>query len=135
MVELLTEKPGAVLTRVQFPAAARQLFFTVNFQCTLQASLSGTFLQTLPELVTPLKGHSLSSRSCPPVPSDNKKDVLNQCLEFAFSADSFKVFIQPPCTITHSNTGSRRTIVWIHLNTAHTGTVVGTGDAALTSTG
>ena len=28
-------------------------------------SLSGTFLQTLPYLVTPLKGHSLSPRSCP----------------------------------------------------------------------
>ena len=27
---------------------------------TLRASLSGTFLQTLPDLVTPLKGHSLS---------------------------------------------------------------------------
>ena len=30
---------------------------------TLRASLSGTFLQTLPELVTPLKGHSLSPGS------------------------------------------------------------------------
>ena len=36
---------------------------------TLQASLSGTFLQTLPDLVTPLKGHSLSPRSCPPTRS------------------------------------------------------------------
>ena len=26
---------------------------------TLQASLSGTFLQTLPEMITPLKGHAL----------------------------------------------------------------------------
>ena len=33
--------------------------------CTLGASLSGTFLQTLPDLFTPLKGHSLSPRSCP----------------------------------------------------------------------
>ena len=33
--------------------------------CTLRASLFGTFLQTLPDLVTPLKGHSLSPRSCP----------------------------------------------------------------------
>ena len=33
---------------------------------TLPASLSGTFLQTPPELVTPLKGHSSSPRSCPP---------------------------------------------------------------------
>ena len=32
---------------------------------TLRASLSGTFLHTLPDLVTPLKGHSLSPRSCP----------------------------------------------------------------------
>ena len=30
---------------------------------TLRASLSGTFLQTLPDLVTPLKGHSLSPRT------------------------------------------------------------------------
>ena len=36
---------------------------------TLQASLSGTFLQTLPELVTPLKGHSVSPCSCPPTRS------------------------------------------------------------------
>ena len=32
---------------------------------TLRASLSGTFLQNLPDLVTPLKGHSLFPRSCP----------------------------------------------------------------------
>ena len=32
---------------------------------TLRASLSSTFLQPLPELVTPLKGRSLSLRSCP----------------------------------------------------------------------
>ena len=32
---------------------------------TLRASLSGTLLQTLPDLVTPLKGHSLSLHSCP----------------------------------------------------------------------
>ena len=31
--------------------------------------LSGTFLQTLPDLVTPLKGHSLSQRSCPAMQS------------------------------------------------------------------
>ena len=37
--------------------------------CTLRASLSGTFLQTLPDLVTPQKGHSLSPRSCPPTRS------------------------------------------------------------------
>ena len=32
---------------------------------TLQAPFSGTFLQTLPDLVTSLNGHSLSPRSCP----------------------------------------------------------------------
>ena len=36
---------------------------------TLRASLSGTFLQTLPDLATPLKGYSLSPRSCPPTRS------------------------------------------------------------------
>ena len=36
---------------------------------TFWASLSGTFLQTLPDLVPPLKGHSLSPRSCPPTRS------------------------------------------------------------------
>ena len=40
-----------------------------SVQATLRASLSGTFLQTLPDLVTPLKGHSLSPRSCPPTRS------------------------------------------------------------------
>ena len=32
---------------------------------TLRASLSSIFLQTLPDLVTSLKGYSLSPRSCP----------------------------------------------------------------------
>ena len=36
---------------------------------TLRESLSGTLLQTLPDSVTPLKGHSLSPRSCPPTRS------------------------------------------------------------------
>ena len=48
-------------------------FLLTNFACscisclTLQTLLSGTFLQTLPKLVTPLKGHSLSPRSYPPM--------------------------------------------------------------------
>ena len=37
----------------------------LNVSPTLRAPLSGTFLQTLPDLVMPLKGHSLSPRSCP----------------------------------------------------------------------
>ena len=45
-------------------------FITTNkVYTTLRASLSGTFLQTLPDLVTPLKGRSLSPRSCPPTRS------------------------------------------------------------------
>ena len=43
----------------------KPLVTTVYEKATLRASLSGTFLQTLPDLVTPLKGHSLSQRSCP----------------------------------------------------------------------
>ena len=39
----------------------------VKCKPTLRASLSGTFLRTLPELLTPLKGHSLSPCSCPPM--------------------------------------------------------------------
>ena len=39
--------------------------FLLTVCATLRAPLSGTFLQTLPDLVTPLKGHSLSPRSCP----------------------------------------------------------------------
>ena len=38
----------------------------VTVTLALQALLSSTFLQTLPDLVTPLKGHSLSPCSCPP---------------------------------------------------------------------
>ena len=37
----------------------------VSTDSTLRASLSGTFFQALPVLVKPLKGHSLSPRSCP----------------------------------------------------------------------
>ena len=36
---------------------------------TLRASLSGTFFQALPDLIPPLKGHSLSPRSSPPTRS------------------------------------------------------------------
>ena len=37
---------------------------------TLRASPSGTFLQPLPDLVTPLMGHSLSPHTCPPARSE-----------------------------------------------------------------
>ena len=38
----------------------------IGFRHLPPTSASRTFLQTLPELVTSLKGHSLSPRSCPP---------------------------------------------------------------------
>ena len=41
----------------------------VSIGATFRASLSGTFLQTLPDLVKPLKGHNLSPRICPPTRS------------------------------------------------------------------
>ena len=41
----------------------------ITMWATLRAPLSGTFLQTLPDFVTPLKGHSLSPCSCPPTRS------------------------------------------------------------------
>ena len=47
-------------------AGHRNLGSCSHHNFTLQASLSGTCLQTLLELVTPLKGHSLSLRGCPP---------------------------------------------------------------------
>ena len=43
----------------------RKTMLGVCFPPTLRASISGTFFQTLPDLVTSLKGHSLSPRSCP----------------------------------------------------------------------
>ena len=41
-------------------------FCTQRQTHTPSIGLSGTFLKTLPDLVTPLMGHSLSPRSCPP---------------------------------------------------------------------
>ena len=65
-----------ILTSSQYKTIPRpsitcfQQFVSVNtVSVTLRASLSGTFLQTLPDLVTPLKGHTLSPRSCPPTRS------------------------------------------------------------------
>ena len=37
MSERLTEKSGAILTRVRVPGAARDLSSRVSFQCRLQA--------------------------------------------------------------------------------------------------
>ena len=51
---------------------------TFNVSSTLRASLSGTFLQTQPDLVTPLKGHSLSLAQLPTdtVSAPGKIEVL-----------------------------------------------------------
>ena len=35
LIERPTEKPGAILTRVRVPGAARDFSLRVNFQCTL----------------------------------------------------------------------------------------------------
>ena len=53
-----------LVSRKFFQYLASEMVVVLVF-ITLRASLSGTFLQTLPDLVTPLKGHSLSPRSCP----------------------------------------------------------------------
>ena len=52
-------------TRTHARTHARMHARTHAHTHTLRASLSGTFLQTLPDLLRPLKGHSLSPRSCP----------------------------------------------------------------------
>ena len=65
--------------------------------CTLRASLSGIFLQTLPDVVTPQKGPSIfisAQLSTDAVSAllkvwitlraPSRKDVVNQCLEFGF---------------------------------------------------
>ena len=52
---------------------------------TLRASLSGTFLQTVAQVVTPLKGHSQSPCSCPPSSKlwhkwlRHSRDTQSQC--------------------------------------------------------
>ena len=56
-------KALALLVPHETAAISARSVYTI--QPTLRASLSGTFLQTLPDLVTPLKGHSLSPCSCP----------------------------------------------------------------------
>ena len=54
----------------------RAVYPTVYDRPTLRESLSGTFLQILPELVTPPKGHSLSPRSCRPTLSGKNQVVI-----------------------------------------------------------
>ena len=43
---------------VSNPGTGADDAYTADRRYTLRAPLSGTFLQTLPDLVTPLKGHS-----------------------------------------------------------------------------
>ena len=55
------------------PTLTNKLFMCLRTQRGIDAHsehrFPGTLLQTLPDLVTPLKGHSLSPRSCPPTGS------------------------------------------------------------------
>ena len=60
---------GALFISAQLSTDAASALRKVWTLITLPAPLSGTFLQTLPDLVTPLKGHSLSPRTCPPTRS------------------------------------------------------------------
>ena len=62
-------KPSTVLCVMYHTCCTTQHLTYHTHPTTLRASLSGTFLQILPDLVTPLKGHSLSPRSCPPTRS------------------------------------------------------------------
>ena len=71
---LNSEKPDfETLTKGNTAEKAKNRFLpfilprrSVNYSPVIhRASLSGTFLPNLPDLVTPLKGHSLSPRSCP----------------------------------------------------------------------
>ena len=57
---------GVLVISAQLSSDAVSALRKVWVLITLRASLSGTFLQTLPDLVTSLKGHSFSPRSCPP---------------------------------------------------------------------
>ena len=66
---LLLRKSGSWHRKPVTKGERRCSLYPFRADCTvptLPPSLSGTFLQTLPDLVTPLKGHSLSQRSCPP---------------------------------------------------------------------
>ena len=56
---------GALFISAQLSTDAVSALRKVRVPITLRALLSGTFLQTLPHLVTPMKGHYLSPRSCP----------------------------------------------------------------------
>ena len=56
---------GTLFISAQLSTDAVSALRKVWVLLTLRAPLSGTFLQTLPDLVTPLKGHFLSPRSCP----------------------------------------------------------------------
>ena len=56
---------GALFISVQLSSDAVSALQKVWVLITLRAPLSGTFLHTLPDLVTLLKGHSLSPRICP----------------------------------------------------------------------
>ena len=52
-------------------------YVTQSVVVALRTSLSGTSLQILPDLGTPLKGHSLSPRSFPPTLSAPSMFLLN----------------------------------------------------------
>ena len=83
--------PGPISSRHHVYTSVRSYHIGVTLQLpstrftlihTLRARLSGTFLQTLTDLGTPLMGHSLSPRSCPPTrsaPSERFGGKIQDC--------------------------------------------------------
>ena len=72
-VQRPTDKPGAILTRVRVPGAARDLYLLLS-QLSVQTPSTGL-------------RH----------PSFNEEGAGKRCSECAFSADSVTVSVQPPC--------------------------------------
>ena len=79
----------------RFPAPSSKLCqnWSRHWRGTLRASLSGTFLQTLPELVTPLKGHtpSIAFRHLPPNSARTGHATEGAHSEHRFPAPSSKL--------------------------------------------
>ena len=81
-----------------YESLLRTEFVFLEVVVALRASLSGTFLQTLPQLVTPLKERSLSPRSCPPTLSAPSEmfGCLEDCGNNIASKHALKLEARPP---------------------------------------
>ena len=72
-----------VFTKTKCPSTHHSHTYIYRYWGTLRALLSSTFLQTLPDLVTPLKGTLYLHAAV-----HQRKDVAKQCLEFERHCDS-----------------------------------------------